>query len=100
MRAALPCDPKALKGNQCDGVLRHRPVGLDTARRLGEEFSAADRSERVQLEVEGLIPGGDPGVDNVHGAVVSKPVENRKYGDIDCEAATETQKTWIPDRSR
>ncbi len=52
---------------------RHR-VTLIPGDGVGPEVvHAARRVQGVQREVEGLPPGRDPGVANIHGVIVLKP---------------------------
>ncbi len=43
-------------------------------RRLGEDLVAAILRQGVELQVEGLVAGRDPGVADIHIPIVSKPV--------------------------
>ncbi len=54
------------------------PLRLPPAHAVGEEPVAAGGGQRVELEVEGLLPGRDPGVTDVHAPIVSKPGRGRK----------------------
>jgi hypothetical protein len=57
---------------------------------LGEDLAAAGLGQGIQLEVENLLPGGDPRVSDVHTTIVSKLVGQRKEQSIDYDTGFET----------
>ncbi len=72
-------DDQGVAGAQvAQDVLQDGAIRLGATGRLGEDFAAASLSEGIQLKVEGLFAGRDPGVANVHVIIVSKLREEHK----------------------
>ncbi len=69
-RAAEPIQPPDHQGIPCPqvvhSVLQTGPLRLGTAHRIGEELLTTCLGERIGLEVEGLVLGGDAGVPYQH----------------------------------
>jgi len=76
-RSPEPVEAPHHQGVALAGVLQrlHQGSTLDegAAGGLGEELVAPGRREGVELKVEGLLTGRDPGVPDVHDPIVSKP---------------------------
>ena len=78
--AAKPVKPPDNEGIPVPDVVERfsKPLALRlyATYRIGEDFQAAGRSERVLLEMQVLFGGGDAGVsDECHSPIVSKLTE-------------------------
>lgn len=61
-----------------EDLLQDWPLGLRATRRLGIDRAAAGRLQRIELQIEGLFPGRNPRIPNIHRAIVSKPTSESK----------------------
>ena len=61
-----------------EDVLQDGPLGLRATGRFLVDLAAAGLLQRIELQVEGLFPGRDPGIANIHALIVSKPREQCK----------------------
>ena len=85
----LPDDEGVPRADVAERLLETWPIGLGAAGGVGEDPLAAGLFQRILLEREGLIMGGDAGIANKHGSIVSQLVTLHKHETMnigrDCE---------------
>ena len=80
-----------MPGISCHTSLDYcRPLAPGSAGGFGEDLAAAGLRQGIQLQVEGLFAGRDPGVANLHRIIVSKPALTCKNQNTDSETTFAT----------